>query len=195
MNLTEAVKAAGIVGAGGAGFPTHVKLNAKAECFVVNAAECEPLIETDKYLCRTYADEIIAAVAAVATHLGAERAVIALKGKYRAEIAALSDAIGRMGAQVEIFEMGTFYPAGDEQTMVQQVTGRSVPERGLPLDVGGVVDNVGTLLNIFDALQGKNVTDKFLSVVGEVKAPIMLHVPVGTAITECVAAAEPTIGA
>ena len=65
MNLTEAVKAAGIVGAGGAGFPTHVKLNAKAECFVVNAAECEPLIETDKYLCRTYADEIIAAVAAV----------------------------------------------------------------------------------------------------------------------------------
>lgn len=195
MNLTEAVKAAGIVGAGGAGFPTHVKLNAKAECFVVNAAECEPLIETDKYLCRTYADEIIAAVAAVATHLGAERAVIALKGKYRAEIAALSDAIGRMGAQVEIFEMGTFYPAGDEQTMVQQVTGRSVPERGLPLDVGCVVDNVGTLLNIFDALQGKNVTDKFLSVVGEVKAPIMLHVPVGTAITECVAAAEPTIGA
>ena len=53
MNLIEAVKAAGIVGAGGAGFPTHVKLNAKAEWFIVNAAECEPLIETDKYLCRT----------------------------------------------------------------------------------------------------------------------------------------------
>ena len=50
MNLTEAVKAAGVVGAGGAGFPTHVKLSAKAECFLVNAAECEPLIETDKYL-------------------------------------------------------------------------------------------------------------------------------------------------
>ena len=58
--------------------------------------------------------------------------------------------------------MGTFYPAGDEQTMVQQVTGRSVPERGLPLDVGCVVDNVGTLLNIFDAIQGRPVVDKFL---------------------------------
>lgn len=194
MNLTEVVKAAGIVGAGGAGFPTHVKLNAKAECFVVNAAECEPLIETDKYLCRTYPDQIVAAVEAVAAHLEAGRAVIALKGKYKAEIAALQAAISREDARIELFEMGTFYPAGDEQTMVQQVTGRSVPERGLPLDVGAVVDNVGTLLNIFDALQGRPVVDKFLSVVGEVKAPIMLHVPVGTAITECVKAAEPTIG-
>ena len=66
MNLTEAVKAAGVVGAGGAGFPTHVKLSAKAECFLVNAAECEPLIETDKYLCRTFPDRVVAAAVAVA---------------------------------------------------------------------------------------------------------------------------------
>ena len=193
MNLTEVVKASGIVGAGGAGFPTHVKLNAKAECFVVNAAECEPLIETDKYLCRTYAPQIVAAVVAVAAHLEAKRAVIALKGKYKAEIASLQKAIQQAGASIEIFEMGPFYPAGDEQTMVQQVTGRSVPERGLPLDVGCVVDNVGTLLNIFDAIQGRPVVDKFLSVVGEVKEPILFHVPIGTPITQCVQAAEPTI--
>ena len=86
MNLTEAVKAAGVVGAGGAGFPTHVKLSAKAECFLVNAAECEPLIETDKYLCRTFPDRVVAAAVAVAGHLGAKRTVIALKGKYHAEI-------------------------------------------------------------------------------------------------------------
>ena len=193
MDLTEIVKASGIVGAGGAGFPTHVKLNAKAECFVVNAAECEPLIETDKYLCRTYAPQIVAAVVAVAAHLEAKRAVIALKAKYQAEIAALSKAIEQAGASIEIFQMGTFYPAGDEQTMVQQVTGRSVPERGLPLDVGCVVDNVGTLLNIFDAIQGRPVVDKFLSVVGEVKEPIVFHVPIGTPILDCVRAAEPTI--
>ena len=153
MNLTEAVKAAGVVGAGGAGFPTHVKLSAKAECFLVNAAECEPLIETDKYLCRTFPDRVVAAAVAVAGHLGAKRTVIALKGKYHAEITALEGAISRSGAQVELFRMKTFYPAGDEQTMVQQVTGRSVPERGLPLDVGCVVDNVGTLLNIQDELR------------------------------------------
>jgi len=193
MNLTEAVKAAGVVGAGGAGFPTHVKLSAKAECFLVNAAECEPLIETDKYLCRTFSDRIVAAAAAIAAHLGAKRTVIALKGKYKAEIAALEDSISRLNAPVEIFKMKTFYPAGDEQTMVQQVTGRSVPERGLPLDVGCVVDNVGTLLNIMDALEDRPVTDKYLSVVGEVKEPIMLHVPIGTPLTECVAAAAPTI--
>lgn len=58
MSFIDTVKDAGIVGAGGAGFPTHVKLNAKAEYFIVNAAECEPLIETDKYLCRTFADQI-----------------------------------------------------------------------------------------------------------------------------------------
>lgn len=193
MNLTEVVKAAGVVGAGGAGFPTHVKLAASAQCFIVNAAECEPLIETDKYLCRTFPDRLVAAASAVAAQLGAKRTVIALKGKYKAEIAALEDAIQRMKADVEIFPMQTFYPAGDEQTMVQQVTGRSVPERGLPLDVGCVVNNVGTLLNILDAMEGKNVTDKYLSVAGEVPEPIMLHVPVGTALTDCVEAAEPLL--
>lgn len=194
MNLTQAVREAGVVGAGGAGFPTHVKLNAAAECFIVNAAECEPLIETDKYLCRTFPEQIIASAAAIAAHLGAKRAVIALKGKYKEEIAALEGAIQKLNASVEIFQMATFYPAGDEQTMVQQVTGCSVPERGLPLDVGCVVDNVGTLLNIFYALAGTPVTQKYLSVVGEVKEPIMLEVPIGTPLTECIAAAEPTIG-
>ena len=193
MNLTEVVKSAGIVGAGGAGFPTHVKLNAKAEYFIVNAAECEPLIETDKYLCRTYPDKIVAAAAVCAAHVGASHTVIALKGKYKAEIAALKEAIAKAGTDVQIFEMPTFYPAGDEQTMVQMVTGRSVPERGLPLDVGAVVDNVGTMCNLYDALQGENVTWKYLSVVGAVKEPIMLHVPIGTHLTECIEKACPTI--
>lgn len=194
MNLIEAVKAAGIVGAGGAGFPTHVKLNTKAEWFILNAAECEPLIETDKYLCRTYADRIIAATQVVAAHLGARRIVIALKAKYQAEIAALEASIRRADAPIEIFPMGTFYPAGDEQIMVQLVTGKTVPERGLPLDVGAVVDNVGTLLNIYDAMtEGKAVTRKLLSVTGAVRETIMLDVPIGTAIPECIAAAGPQL--
>ena len=194
MNLIEAVKAAGIVGAGGAGFPTHIKLNAKAEWFIVNAAECEPLIETDKYLCRTYAAQIVVAATAVAAHLGAKHTVIALKAKYKAEIAALQAAIDQAGAAIQLFPMATFYPAGDEQTMVQLVTGRTVPERGLPLDVGAVVDNVGTLLNIYNALtSGASVSTKFLSVTGAVREPIMLHVPIGTPITECIAAAAPKL--
>lgn len=192
MNLLDAIREPGIVGAGGAGFPTHVKLKAKAEWFIVNAAECEPLIETDKYLCRTYADRIVAAAVIVAGHLQAEHTVIALKKKYRAEIDALRAAIDKAGAAIEICEMGVFYPAGDEQTMVQFVTGKTVPERGLPLDVGAVVDNVGTLLGIYDAMtEGKSVSSKYLSVVGEVREPIMIHTPIGTPITQCIEAAKP----
>ena len=192
MDFVEAVKAAGVVGAGGAGFPTHVKLNAKAEWFLVNAAECEPLIETDKYLCRTYPDRIVETVKTIAGHLGASHAVIALKAKYRREMEALQGAIDKSGAPVELFGLRTFYPAGDEQTLVQQVTGRVVPERGLPLDVGCVVDNVGTVLAIADALEGKPVSEKFLSVTGAVKQTRMFHVPLGTPITEILKETEIT---
>lgn len=182
------------MGAGGAGFPAHVKYAAKAEVFIINAAECEPLIETDKFLMRSFAEQMITAAAVVARHLGARRTVVALKRKYTAEIAALRAAIAKTGENVELFEMDTFYPAGDEQTMVSLVTGRSVPERGLPLDVGAVVSNVGTLVNVEAALRcGEAVTYKYLSVVGEVREPVMLRVPIGTAIEECIAAARPKL--
>ena len=193
MNLTEAVKSAGVVGTGGAGFPTHVKLSTQVEYFIVNAAECEPLIETDKYLCRTFPERVVEAACAISAHLGPARTVIALKGKYQAEIAALEKAIAEKSTQVELFRLKTFYPAGDEQTLVQQVTGRCIPERGLPSDVGCVVDNVGTVLHVLDALEGKSVTDKYLSVVGEVQEPIVLHVPVGTPLKQCVEAAQPKL--
>lgn len=189
MEMLEAIKQAGVVGAGGAGFPTHVKLKASAEYFLVNAAECEPLIETDKFLCRTWPERIVCTVEQIAAHLGAGKAVIALKAKYEKEIRALTDAIQKTGAKVEIFSMRSFYPAGDEQTLVQQVTGRCVPERGLPLDVGCVVDNVGTVLAIADALEGKPVDSKYLSVTGAVEKPVMFHVPVGTPVREILDAA------
>lgn len=193
MSLMETVKAAGVVGAGGAGFPTHVKLNTRVEYFIVNAAECEPLIETDKYLCRTWADRIIRTIPVIGDALGASRRVIALKAKYEREIAALEEAVKKNDSDVEIFRLGYFYPAGDEQTLIQQVTGRSVPERGLPSDVGCVVNNVGTVLNIADALEGKPVTEKYLSVVGEVSRPLLLRVPIGTPVLECVEAAGPSL--
>lgn len=190
MELIEAIKKAGVVGAGGAGFPTHVKLNAKAEYLIINAAECEPLIETDKFLCREYADRIIDTVLLMGQHLEAQHIVIGLKAKYKAEIAALEKAIQSKNASVEIFPMRTYYPAGDEQVLVQQVTGRSVPERGLPLNVGAVVENVGTVLSIADALEGKPVTEKYLSVTGAVREPVMFKVPLGTPIRRIISQVE-----
>ena len=189
MELLEAIKWAGVVGEGGAGFPTYAKLDTRAECFIVNGAECEPLIETDKYLMRTFPDEIVAGTAAVSAHLGAKRTVIALKSKYKAESEALSRAIEKSGAAIEIVKMPAFYPAGDEHTMVYYVTGRSIPARGIPISVGCVVDNVGTMRSVYEALEGRPVTDKYLSVTGDVREPVMLRVPIGTYFRECVALA------
>ena len=185
--LTDLVQQAGVVGAGGAGFPTHVKLNAKAEYFIINAAECEPLIETDKFICRQFAEKVVDGAVEIGKHLEAKHIVIALKGKYKKEIAALKKVIDEKGAKVEIFEMGSYYPAGDEQVMVEQVTGRSVPERGIPLAVGAVVDNVGTVMNVYDALEkfksqrmkSAIVTDEFGGMVGIVTLKDILEALVG----------------
>jgi len=193
MNLTEAIKSAGVVGAGGAGFPTHVKLNTKAEYFIVNAAECEPLIETDKFLMRQRADDLVRGVEIISQEIGATKKYIALKAAYKTEIALLEEAIAKAGSDIKLHKMTYFYPAGDEQIIACEITGKSVPERGIPIAVGAVIDNVGTVLNIVDALDGKPVTDKYLSVVGEVRATVMLHVPIGTPVTECIEAAHPTI--
>lgn len=190
--MLEMIKRAGVVGAGGAGFPSHIKLNTGAEWFIVNVAECEPMIETDKFLCRMQPERIIRTVVQIAAHLKASHAVIALKEKYQKEISVLQTAINQLSAPVTLYPMKSFYPAGDEQTLVQQVTGRCVPERGLPLDVGCVVHNVGTILAIADALEEKPVIDKYLSVTGAVKQPVIFRVPLGTAIREVIAAAAVT---
>lgn len=193
MDLIQAVKDCGIVGAGGAGFPTYAKLSAKAEVFIINAAECEPLIETDKYLMRNFSNEILEAAEIVAEHLGAKHKVIALKHKYQREIQELQKAIKEVNSSFVLVEMDSFYPAGDEQVLVQLITGRSVPERGLPLDVGAVVSNVGTMLNVFYALEEKPVISKYFSVVGEVEYPLMLNVPIGTSLQECIIQAVPKL--
>lgn len=191
MDFIDAVKSAGVVGAGGAGFPSHIKLGGKADCFIVNAAECEPLIETDKYLCRNFPDELVDGTLKTAEHLGAKRIIIALKRKYKPEIAALRAAIGSARAAIELLEMDTFYPAGDEQTIVLQACGVSLPERSIPAEAGVVVHNVGTVLNIGQALNGLPVTRKCLSLTGDVAERLMLDVPLGTPVSACVEQGSP----
>lgn len=188
MNLVDKIREAGVVGAGGAGFPTHVKLHAQAEIFIINAAECEPLIETDKYLCRSFPEEIVQAAVGIQKALGAKRLVIALKRKYQAEIEALQRAAKALGVAVEFCQMESFYPAGDEQVMVEAVTGRVVSERNIPLSVGAVVDNVGTVLSVYEAMHDRPVTEKHLSVTGNVPRAEMLKAPIGTAVRDCLRA-------
>ncbi len=189
MSLLDTIFSAGIVGCGGAGFPTHAKLNCKVEYFLINAAECEPLLRTDRYLLINKAKEIISAVVECANFLCAENTYIALKETYDKEIEALKNAISEIQAPVSLYLLPNFYPAGDEQMIVYEVTKRVVPPSGIPLDVGTVVSNTATMLCVYEALNGRNFTHKYLTVTGEVAEPKILYVPVGTSVMNCIKAA------
>jgi len=177
----DSIKDAGVVGAGGAGFPTHVKLDAKIENLIVNAAECEPLIDVDKQLLEKEFATVLEGLKIAANLTGAKRVIIALKAKYKKAIAAI-ESYQKKGFDFELCKMGNFYPAGDEQTMVYEATGRIVPEGGIPLMVGCVVINVETLLNVAQAVKGIKVTQKYVTLNGEVANPTTIKVPVGTPV-------------
>ncbi|MDR1465617.1 MAG: SLBB domain-containing protein [Oscillospiraceae bacterium] len=185
MGFLEQVRAAGVVGCGGAGFPAHAKFAAPTERLIINAAECEPLLRTDRWIAVNEADQVIRAVAAAREQLGAAEAVIALKEQYTAEIAALTAAVGRAGEAIRFHRLAGFYPAGDEQALVYEVTGRVVPPGGLPLDVGCVVSNVGTMAEVSRALDGQPFVDRLLTVAGAVAEPCMVRAPIGTPFLEC----------
>ena len=183
MELVKKVREAGVVGAGGAGFPTHVKLDSKAEWLILNAAECEPLLKVDQQLCDEQAAELVRMMDLVAGHLGASKAVIGIKKKHHEAVEQLQIACGPY-PKVTVFELEDFYPAGDEQVLVAEVTGRAVPELGIPLKVGCVVLNVETLLNIGRALDGKPVTHTCLTVTGRVPEPVTFWLPIGISYRE-----------
>lgn len=185
--IIEKIKAAGVVGAGGAGFPTHVKINAKADHVIVNGAECEPLLRVDQQLMAVMADRMVKGLEAVMESVGASLGTIALKGKYQDAIDALEKATA--GKPIKLFILGDFYPAGDEHVTVYEVTGKIIPEGGIPLKVGCVVDNVETLINVANALDDCPVTDTFLTVTGEVPKPVTLRLPIGMTIAEALSLA------
>jgi Na+-translocating ferredoxin:NAD+ oxidoreductase RnfC subunit len=186
----EDVAQAGVVGAGGAGFPTHVKLAAKADTVLINAAECEPLLHKDKEVLREYADEVIAGLAAAMRLVGAQRGSIGIKAKYEDVIALLKP---KLAAGMDVVPLRDAYPAGDEMILVYDVLGRVVPPGGIPLAVGAVVMNVETAMNVALAPQ-QPVTEKFLTIAGAVVHPVTLRVPIGATLSQCVAAAGgPTI--
>ncbi|MDD2981707.1 MAG: 4Fe-4S dicluster domain-containing protein [Hespellia sp.] len=189
MGLLQEIKDAGIVGCGGAGFPTHVKLSCTVEYLIINAAECEPLLRTDRYLMKTKAPEIITAVELVANMVKAQKVFIALKETYTEEIESLERAVASAKSNVQLYKMRNFYPAGDEQIMVCDVTGHTVPPTGIPLDVGAVVSNLATTYCIYEAHQKLPFTHKYLTVTGAAAHPTILHVPLGTSLPACIEAA------
>ena len=193
MDVKEMVMNAGILGAGGAGFPTHVKINCQAGAVIVNGAECEPLLRVDQQVMELYAAEVVEGLRLVMEQTGAKEGVIALKKHYEGAVKALGAAIEPFG-QLRLHLLREYYPAGDEQQIVYEVTGRVVPTGGLPLDVGAVVCNASTLLNVADAAAGKKVVEKYVTVGGAVRTPRTFKVPVGISCRELLEAAGGTDG-
>lgn len=182
----EKIKAAGIIGAGGAGFPTHVKVNAQAEVVLANGAECEPLLRVDRQVMETYPEQLVEGMRIVMEISGAKRGYICLKAKYHLAVERLQKAL--QGAEdIELFMLGNYYPAGDEQQIVYEVTGKVVPIGGLPLHVGAIVCNVSTLVNIAQAVsEDKPVTEKFVTVGGAVQNPQTFIAAIGTPFRELI---------
>lgn len=180
------IKNAGVIGAGGAGFPTHAKLNSQAEYILLNGAECEPLLRVDQQLMEQFPDEIIQGLDAAGKYINARQAIIGIKGKHKKVINLLRERIAALGLTntMEVKELRDMYPAGDEQVLVYELTKRVVPEGSIPLKVGCVVINAETALNIWRALTGKAVTETYITVAGDIPQPITVKAPVGISIKD-----------
>lgn len=177
------IKRNGVVGAGGAGFPSYAKLLRPAEVVVVNAAECEPLMHKDKEILKHFAVQVLEGLQSVRNIVGAREGIIGIKEKYVEIIAELKTLLD---PSVRIHPLGDYYPTGDEFILVKETTGRIIPPGGLPLDVGVVVCNVETLWNI---ARQEPVLEKFLTVAGSVAHPSTVRVPIGTSYGEALAMA------
>ena len=184
MEFSALLKAAGVVGAGGAGFPAYVKAQSRAEYVLVNAAECEPLLKKDRILLEYYPEKIFDGLELMMRSTGASAGFVGIKKKHGHIIKRLED-IARTRKNVSVAPLGDYYPAGDEHCLVYDITGRITPMGGIPIDAGCVVCNVETLYNA--ALSDKTpVTEKYITVTGAVKRPCTIKVPVGITYAEAV---------
>jgi Na+-translocating ferredoxin:NAD+ oxidoreductase RnfC subunit len=156
------------------------------DTFIANGAECEPLLCNDGALMLLKTEELMQGLELAARATVAKRKIVAVKGKNRDVLSHLRD---RTSSQsVELYSLHDYYPAGDEQEIVREATGRTVPEAGIPIDVGVVVQNIETLVNLSRALDGKPVTRRVLTVVGEVARPGIVEAPIGMTAREIIEA-------
>ena len=175
--LREMVMAAGVVGMGGGGFPTHLKLRPRLRSVIINGAECEPLLAADYQLIRHRAEEMLTGAVAVARAGGAAEVVIALKRKNHALAEPLQDRQRDIPLRVVLME--DVYPSGDEFFVVRDATGHILPQGAIPVEAGFFVSNAATFAAIADAIAGRPLTRRFVTICGAVAHPLTVEVPLG----------------
>ena len=186
QQIVEIIRNAGLVGMGGAAFPTHVKLSPPAEkkidTVIVNGAECEPYLTADHRIMLEYPDEVVRGLKAVVKVLGAKNAWIGIENNKPDAFAAMQQAVN--GTDIKIATLKVKYPQGAEKQLINAITGREVPSGGLPMDVGVVVVNAGTAYQIYQAIEkGMPLFERVVTVTGSVGQPSNLLVRIGTPVS------------
>ena len=189
--LINIIREAGIVGMGGASFPTHVKLSGgigKVDTIIVNAGECEPYITSDDRLCREMPNELISGIKIVMKILGLKEAHIGIEDNKPEAIRSLKANVADSGVIVDV--LPAMYPQGAEKQLIQAVTGRQVPSGGLPAAVGCAVFNAATCKAIHDAVyEGMPLIKRIVTVSGDIlMEPKNLMVPIGTSYNDLIEA-------
>jgi electron transport complex protein RnfC len=188
--LKEKVKAAGIVGMGGATFPTVVKLSPPKEkqidAVLINGAECEPYLTADYRLMVERPKEVVEGLKILMKILGVQKGYIGIENNKPDAVALMKEAAA--GSGIEVLALEVKYPQGAEKMLIKAILGREVPPRALPMDVGVVVHNVGTALAIYEAARfGKPLIERVVTVTGEgIREPKNLMVRVGTMLSELI---------
>jgi electron transport complex protein RnfC len=183
--LLKIIREAGITGMGGAGFPTHVKLSPpedkKIDIVIINGAECEPYLTSDHRMMIEHPDKVVMGTKAVMKVLGVENGVIGIENNKPDALKIMKDAV-KNDKSIKVVELRTKYPQGGEKSLIYAVTKREVPSGGLPMDVGAVVQNVGTVSAISDAITtGMPLVERVVAVTGSgIKKPKNLLVKIGT---------------
>ena len=195
--IIEIVKNAGIVGMGGAGFPTYVKLNPgkPIDAVLVNACECEPMLTADHRVLLEFADDIIFGLLAEMKTVNAPKGIIVIEENKPDAIALLREKTADIDG-IEILEVATQYPQGGEKMLIKRALGRSVPSGALPADVGACVSNVSTVKAIADAIRtGMPLVERVTTVTGKfIPNPMNFIVRIGTPASELVAACGGIVG-
>ena len=188
--LIERIRAAGVVGMGGATFPTHVKLTPPEDkpihTLLVNGVECEPYLTADHRLMLEEPERLLAGIAIVRRILGVQRVVIGIEANKPDAIALLKDRCA--GLAIDVTALAVKYPQGSEKQLIHVLTGRQVPSGGLPMDVGVVVQNVATLAAVAAAvIDGTPLIERVCTVTGPaLRTPKNLRIRVGTPLSHLV---------
>ena len=183
--LSALMRENGIVGAGGAGFPSYAKLKTGVDTIIINCAECEPLLRLHRQLIEKKTYEVLSAIDLISKTLGAKEVVIGIKGAYEKAIESIEANLPSFN-NIRIRKLREVYPAGDEIVLIYEATGRVVQPGKLPASVGVIVYNVETIYNVYRALHNMPVTHKFVTVAGEVKHPRTYYAPIGITLGELI---------